>query len=132
MLASPRIGVRATEQAGLLCVVRCATVRAREIRREQLLPRGDVGSALGPEPGQRRIDANDLAHRTLTVPIRPFGEPDSKLRDQQRLEPGVVPLGRGHRRPVQRPSIQGEPPAVDRLHLVRDRHVRVQVGVAGT
>ena len=51
--------------------------------------------------------------------------------DQLRLEPRVVPLGRRDRGLVQHPAVERPPPPVQRLDLVRDRDVRVQVRVAG-
>lgn len=48
------------------------------------------------------------------------------------LQRGVVDLGRRDVRLVERATVDREPGAVlGRLHLVRDRDVRVQVGIAG-
>ena len=47
------------------------------------------------------------------------------------FEGGVVGLGRGDLRLEQDPAVDGQPAAVEGLHLVRDGDVGVQVGVAG-
>ncbi len=80
---------------------------------------------------QRRFESDDLADRTLAPFGRTVGEDDAEAFDQLRLEPGVVALGRGDRRLVKNAAVQGKPSSVRRTDLVRDRHMRVQVRVAG-
>jgi hypothetical protein len=131
VLALAGIRGRLGEQARLLGEVRRTSVPRRELGRQLLLPGRDHLSLLRPEPGQSRIDADDLAHGPLAAIVRTLGEPHTEPRRQQSLEPRVVTLGHGHRRLVQRPPVEREPSPISGLHLVRDRNVRVQTRVAG-
>jgi len=45
---------------------------------------------------------------------------------------GVIGLRRRHRRLEQHPTIDGQPPSVEGLHLVRHRDTSVQIRVAGS
>ena len=59
------------------------------------------------------IHADDLAHRPLAAVVRTLGEPHPEPRVRQRLEPSVVPLGRGDgRRCSGRPSSASHRPSL--------------------
>ena len=66
----------------------------------------------------------------VSRPWGTFGEVDPELFRQMPLQRGVVGLRRGHRLLVQQATVDGQPLAVPRLHLVRDRDVGVQIRVA--
>ena len=78
------------------------------------------------------VDADDLPDRPLRrVSAGPFGEPHPQRVADVLFERGVVGLRRGDVGLEQHPSVDGQPPSVEGLDLVRDRDVGVQVRVAG-
>ena len=104
---------------------------------------GEVGGELGlpdvddqppsrPALVQPRINADDLPDRPFRpVAAGPFGEPHPKDRGEVVLQRGVVGLRRRDLRGVQDATVDRQPPAVQGLHLVRDRDMGVQVRVPG-
>jgi hypothetical protein len=92
----------------------------------------DVGTAGGPALVQSWVDTDDLSDRPLArVGAGWFGEPHPQGLTQVLFECGVVRLRRGNVGFEQHPSVDGQPPSVEGLHLVRDRDMGVQIGVAG-
>nr|WP_229670163.1 hypothetical protein [Microlunatus endophyticus] len=82
---------------------------------------------------QRCGNSNDLSDGTMTlISSGPLSKRHLKAGSQLVLYPGVVALRERHGGGEQRPPIQGSPLTVQALHLVRNRHMRVQVRVAGT
>ena len=81
---------------------------------------------------QRRVDADDLPHRPLPrVRVGSFGEADAEPVGEVVFEGGVVGLRRRHLRLEQHPAVDRQPLPGQGLHLVRHRHMGVQVRVAG-
>src|SRR3546814_97197 len=110
-----------------------AAVGGLERGREDLAAVLDVGAALGEAAVQVGVDADDLAHRPLTgVLVRSLLKPHAEGVDQVPLERGVVGLRGRDDRLVQRPAVDGQPLAVERLDLIRHGDVRMQVRVSGT
>ena len=100
----------------------------------------NAGPPGGPPLVQPGVDADDFPHRTFArVGARPLREPDAELGVQVPLEGGVVGLRRRDASLEQGPTVDAQPfpappigPAPSEgLHLVGDRDVGVQVGVAG-
>ncbi len=78
------------------------------------------------------VDADKFTDRALAgIGGGPFGEPDGECFGEAAFQGGVVDLGGGDDGLEQQASVDGEPAPVEGLHLVRDRDVGVQVGVAG-
>jgi len=102
--------------------------------RELTPPARDVATTGGPLLKEPCVDALDLADGAASVGGGTFGEPDSQPLGELGLEPGVVVLG-GHDLGLEHhPAVEGEPLAPfvrQRLDLVGDHDVGVQVGVAG-
>ncbi len=111
---------------------RWASVLVLEAPRQCRKLRLDAGPARGPGAQQLGWDSGDLTDLAPALTgITALGEPHADPLDQQGFQPGVVVLGRGDLVPVQRPSVQRQPPPLRGADLVADRDVRVQVGVAG-
>ena len=92
----------------------------------------DVGAAGRPASVQSWVDTDDLPDRPLRrIGAGPFSEPHTQRVAEVLLERGVVGLRRGNIGFEQHPAVDRQPPSVERLHLVRDRDVGVQVRVAG-
>ena len=92
----------------------------------------DVGTAGRPALVQSGVDTDDLPDRPLRrIGAGPFGEPHPQGLAEVLLQRGVVGLRRGNVGFEQHPAVDGQPPSVEGLHLVRDRDVGVQVRVAG-
>jgi len=110
---------------------RWAAVVGLEGRRQLGAADIDRGAARRPPARQRPVDAGDLPHRPLArIAARPDREAHPEPVDQQRLEPGVVPLGRGHIALIDGPAVQRVPAAAQRGDLVADRDVGMQIRVA--
>ena len=60
-----------------------------------------------------------------------FGEPDTQSGAEVLLQRGVVGLRRRHLRLEQHPPINRQPAPVEGLHLVRHRHMGVQIRIPG-
>ena len=92
----------------------------------------DVGAAGGPALVQAGVDADDLPDRPLgRFAVEAFGEPDAEGGAEVLLQRGVVGLRRRHLRLEQHPPIYRQPAAVEGLHLVRHRHMSMQIRVSG-
>ena len=92
----------------------------------------DVGAAAGPALVQAGVDADDLPDRPLgRVAVEAFGEPDAEIAAEVLLQRGVVGLRRRHLRLEQHPPINRQPAPVQGLHLVRHRHMGVQIRITG-
>jgi hypothetical protein len=92
----------------------------------------DMGTAGRPALVQPGVDTDDLPDRPLRrVGAGPFSEPDPQGIAKVLLKRGVVGFRRGDVGFEQHPTIDGQPASVEGLHLVRHRHVGVQIGVAG-
>ena len=92
----------------------------------------DVGAAAGPALIQPRVDADDLPDRPFRrVGAGSFGEPDAEIAAEVLLQRGVVGLRRRHLRLEQHPPIDRQPAPVQGLHLVRHRHMGVQIRIPG-
>ena len=103
-----------------------------ELDRELCAAGLDVGAAGRPPLVQSRFDTHDLADRPLArVGAGPFGEPHPQRLAEVLFQCGVVGLRGGDVGFEQHPSVDGQPAPVEGLHLVRDRDVGVQIGVAG-
>ena len=107
---------------------------------EELLVAGFDGCAsFGEVPDELFGNTGDLPHGSLVraAAAWPFDELDAQARGQSVFEAGVVALGRRDCCGVQGAGVKGEPPGsavgmvIAGADLVRDRHVGVQVGVAG-
>ena len=92
---------------------------------------GDLGGALGELGEQPVLDAVDLERRGAAAAPVPQRPADRQGGGEPVGEQVVVQLGDGDRGLVQPPPVQGAPPAVHALHLVRDDQVGVQVRVPG-
>ncbi len=91
--------------------------------------RGPTGR---PARVQSGVDADDLSDRPQPrVRVGPFGEPDPETGPEVVLQGGVVGFRRRHGGLEQDPSVDGQPAPVKGLHLVGDRDMGVQIGVAG-
>ena len=111
---------------------RGASVPLLEVRHEIALCPGDHPVALRPPLQQGEVDADDLAHRALGIRARTVCEPHAEFVGEVLLQGGVVELRYRHVGLEHDAAVDGQPGAVVRgLHLVRDRDVGVQVGVAG-
>ena len=92
----------------------------------------DVGAAGGPALVQSGVDADDLPDRPFgRVAAESFGEPDAESAAEVLLQRGVVGLRRRHLRLEQHPPINRQPAPVEGLHLVRHRHMGVQIRIPG-
>ena len=92
----------------------------------------DVGTAGRPALVQSGVDTDDLPDRPLRrIGAGPFREPHPQAVAEVLLEGGVVGLRRGHIGFEQHPPVDRQPASVEGLHLVRHRHVGVQIRVAG-
>ena len=91
----------------------------------------DGAAAAGPAGHEGGVDADEFADGSLAGCGGAVGEGAADALGDLGFEAGVVELGGGDLEPVEHPGVEGEPPAVEGLHLVRDRDVGVQVGVAG-
>jgi hypothetical protein len=95
-------------------------------------PGFDVGTAGRPALIQPGIDADDLPDWPLAwVDGGSFGEPHSQAVAEVLLERGVVGLRGGNVGLEQHTAVDGQPPSVEGLYLVRHRNVGVQIRVAG-
>ena len=103
-----------------------------ELDRELAAPGVDVGTAGRPVLVQSGVDAEDLPDRPLRrIGTRPFRKPHPQAVAKMLLECGVVGLRGCHVGLEQHPAVDRQPTSVEGLHLVRHRHVGVEVGVAG-
>jgi hypothetical protein len=92
----------------------------------------DMGTAGRPTLVQSGVDTDDLPDRPLRwVGAGPLGEPHPQGLAKVLLQRGVVGLRRGNVGLEQHPAVDRQPPFVEGLHLVRHRHVGVQVRVPG-
>ena len=105
---------------------------ALELGSELSAAQVDHPGAGGPAGGQIGVDADDFADRAFAgVGAGAFGEVDAETLSEVSLEAGVVGLGDRDHRFVQWPTVDGEPLVLPfDFHLVRDRDVGVQVGLA--
>ena len=103
-----------------------------EIGDQVALPPRDQLVPLRPPLEQGQVDALELTNRPFRIAPRPVHEPHPELAGQVLLQGGVVELRHGDVGLEHDPAVDRQPGAVvRRLHLVRDRDVRVQVGIAG-
>ena len=102
-------------------------------RRQYTLPVLDQHPPRRPTLVQARVNTDDLPHRPLRrIRVRAVCEPHTKPVMEVMFQRGVVSLRRRHGGFEQHPAIDREPASVQGLHLVRHRHMSVQVGVAGS
>jgi hypothetical protein len=103
-----------------------------ELDRQLTAANLDVRTAGRPTLVQSAIDTDDLSDRPLRrVSPRSFGEPHPQHLAEVLLERGVVGLRRGNIGLEQHPPVDRQPPSIEGLHLVRHRHVGVQIRVPG-
>jgi hypothetical protein len=92
----------------------------------------DVGTAGRPTLIQSGVNTDDLPDRPLRrIGAGPFGEPQTQAVTEMLLQCGVVSLRRGNIGLEQHPPVDRQPPSIEGLHLIRHRHVGVQIRVAG-
>jgi hypothetical protein len=100
--------------------------------RQLTLPVLDQCPSRRPPLHQCRVHTDNLPHRPFTwIGIRPVGEPYTKPVAEMPLQGGVVGFRGSHGGFEQHPAIDGQPPAIQGLDLVRHRHMGVQIRVAG-
>ena len=99
----------------------------------ELAPSGvDQGTSAGPALAQSEVNTDNLADGSLRrVGPGPFGEPHPEPVAEVVFEGGVVGLRCRHLCLEQHPTINTQPASVEALDLVRDRHVGVQIRIAG-
>ena len=103
-----------------------------ELDGEFAAARVDVGTAGRPALVQSGVDADDLPDRPLAqIGAGPFSKPHPQAVVEVLFERGVVGFRRGHVGFEQHPAVDRQPPPVEGLYLLRHRHVRVQIRVAG-
>ena len=91
-----------------------------------------MGAAGRPALVQSGVDTDDLPDRPLRrIGAGPFSKPHPQAVVEVLFERGVVGFRRGHVGPEQHPPVDGQPPPVEGLYLVRHRHVSVQIRVPG-
>jgi len=113
----------------------CPPLRGLKHCRQLGASGGDTRPPRRPHPRQALIHPHDFPDRPLgEVGAGPFGEGHPQPGDEVGFQAGVVPLRRGHRRLMDHPTIQGQPPqdaiGAPGLHLVGDGDVGVQIRVA--
>ena len=99
----------------------------------QLAAAGLDQAPAGPtSAGSAGVDTDDLPHRPLPrVGVGPFREPHPQRVAEVLFQGGVVGLRRRHGGLEQHPAVDGQPPPVEGLHLVRHRDMGVQIRVTG-
>jgi hypothetical protein len=103
-----------------------------ELDRELAAAGVDVGAAGRPALVQSGVDADDLPDRPLRrVGAGPFRKPHPQGLAEVLFEGGVVGFRGGDVGFEQHPSVDRQPPPVEGLHLVGDRDVGMEIGVAG-
>jgi hypothetical protein len=119
-------------EADLLDRGRGPSVPRLELLRQHRAPNLDGLAAGRPALQQVGVEAVQLPDRTASrAGVGSFGEPDAEGFGEVAFQLGVVHLGGGDVGLVEDASVDGEPASIDGLDLVRDRHMGVQVGVAG-
>ncbi len=102
-----------------------------EIGDQVALPPRDQPVPLRPPVEQSQVGAFELTNRPFRIAPRTVHEPHPELAGQVLLQCGVVELRHGDVGLEHDPAVDRQPGAVlGRLHLVRDRDVRVQVRIA--
>jgi hypothetical protein len=87
--------------------------------------------ALGPAGVQHRVDPDEFAYRALArIGGGGVGEPHRQGLRETPFERGVVDLRGGHDGLEQQPPVDRQPSALEGLHLVRHRHMGMQIRVA--
>ena len=105
---------------------------ALKIAGELPAPDLETGPPRRPAPIQGRVNTNNLPYRPqLRITAGSSGETDAEAVAEMTFQGGVIGLRRRHRRLEQHPPINGQPPAVEGLHLVRNSDMSMQVRVAG-
>jgi hypothetical protein len=126
-LADPGVGCRLAFHRGALVPRRCAAFALAELVDLRLHRGVDLGGTLGEDGDQLGGEAGDLG---LPVDDREPVDPEAvgEFAAQHRLvQAAQHPLLQ-----FQIAAVEGEPAAVDRLHLGRDHGVGVDLGVVGT
>jgi hypothetical protein len=96
-------------------------------------PALDTGPPRRPAPIQGRVDTDDLPYRPQPrIAVGSFREADAEGVAEMMFQGGVVGLRRRDRRLEQDPAVDGQPQAVEGLHLVRNGDVGVQVRISGS
>jgi hypothetical protein len=100
--------------------------------RQYTLPNLDQHPPPRPTLVQYPVDTDNLTHRPLTrISVGPVREPHTQPIAEMMLQGSVISLRRSHGGFEQHPAVNGQPPSVQGLHLVRHRHMSVQIRITG-
>ena len=100
--------------------------------RQLPLPLLDQHPPRRPTLVQGRVNADNLTHRLFPrIGVRPIREPHTQPVAEMLFQGGVIGLRRCHGGFEQHPPVNGQPATVQGLHLVRHRHMSVQIRITG-